>query len=169
LREIDNLPDSEFIFIIEDDDWYGSDYVASLLIALMTHDLAGESHFRYYNVSERSYYHCRNVHHAALCATAFRAALVPIIRSLIDEKDVYLDLRLWAQLNCSKHLQPTRHCVGLKGQAGRPGLAWGHQSHGFRPDPEGITLKRWLGNDAMEVLKVAIQSKARPRWRPRKS
>ena len=65
LRELGNLPDPEFIFIIEDDDWYGPDYLASLLVALTTHDLAGESHFRYYNVSERSYYHCRNVHHAA--------------------------------------------------------------------------------------------------------
>ncbi len=156
LREHDNLPDSEFVFIIEDDDWYGPNYVASLLIPLMTHDLAGESYFRYYNVSERSYHHCGNAHHAALCATAFRATLIPRILSVIDEKDVYLDLRIWAQLNCSKHLQRTGHCVGLKAQAGRPGLTWGHQPHGFRPDPNGVVLKTWLGDDAADVLNHTI-------------
>lgn len=162
LREIRKLPNSEFIFFIEDDDWYGPDYVASLLIALMTHDLVGESHSRYYNVSQRSYHHCGNTGHAALCATAFRAALIPRIVSLIKNSDVFLDLRIWADLSCSKFLQPTQHCVGLKGQAGRPGLTWGHRAHGFLPDPNGKVLKKWVGNDAAVVLKHGIHGFAAP-------
>jgi hypothetical protein len=156
LHEHDQLSNSEFVFFIEDDDWYGPNYVASLLIALMTHDLVGESHFRYYNVSECSYRHCLNTDHAALCATAFRATLIPHIASLIDESDVFLDLRIWSKLSCSKFLQPTRHCVGLKAQTGRPGLS-GHRSQSFCPDPHGTVLKQWFGNDAADVLRHAIK------------
>lgn len=156
LKEHSNLQNSEYVFFIEDDDWYGPHFVASLLIALMTHELVGESHHRYYNVTERSYHHCRNAHHAALCATAFRATLIPHILSLVDDNSAYLDLRIWARLHCSKHLQRTGHCVGLKAQAGRPGLTWGHQSDGFRPDPDGIVLKKWLGDDADIVLKHSL-------------
>jgi hypothetical protein len=156
LREHANCRDSEYVFFIEDDDWYGPDYIASLLVGLTSHDLAGESHHCYYNVSERSYYHCGNAEHAALSATACRAALIPDVLSLVDEKNVYLDLRMWNELDCSKHLQQTRHCVGLKAQAGRPGLAWGHQQDGFVPDRRGSVLRKWFGVDAQDVLKHAI-------------
>lgn len=156
LGELGKLGDADFVFIIEDDDWYGPNYVASLLIPLMTHDLAGESHARYYNVTERSYHRCHNAHHAALCATAFRANLIPQILSCVDDQNVLLDLRIWKQLNCSKHLQRTSHCVGLKAQRGRPGLTWGHQLHGFFPDPQGVVLKKWIGDDAADVIQDAI-------------
>lgn len=160
-----NRPDSEFVFFIEDDDWYGPHYLMSLLIALVSHDIAGESYARYFNVSERSYRYCYNAHHAALCSTAFRAVLIPQIIPLIADTDVYLDRRIWWDVDGRKHLQRTHHCVGLKGQDGRPGLAWGHRSceaHGFRPDPDGMVLKQWIGDDAKEVLKHAIRPSIRP-------
>ncbi len=157
LHELGEMPETEFVFFIEDDDWYGRNYLASLVVALMKHDLVGESYFRYYNVSEKSYHYCGNAHHAALCATAFRAALIPDVLALVDENDVFLDLRMWRQLKCSKHLQPTSHCVGLKAQVGRPGLAWGHKPNELRPDREGTLLKSWLGRDAPQALEFAIK------------
>ena len=112
--EAANHSGSEFVFFIEDDDWYSPNYLASLLIALTNHELAGESHSRYYNVAQLGYRHCLNADHASLCATAIRASLIPRIMSLIFDTDIYLDLRMWSVLDCSKHLQRTRHCVGLK-------------------------------------------------------
>jgi hypothetical protein len=156
LQEQCRIPGSEVVFVIEDDDWYGPDYVASLFTALVTYDLVGESCSRYYNVSRQSYHHCLNKHHAALCATAFRAALTPRVISCIDLDSIYLDLSIWGQLNCSKHLQRTNHCVGLKAQVGRPGLSWGHQSQAFHPDHNGAVLKKWVGGDAVDILKCAI-------------
>jgi hypothetical protein len=157
LREQARLAGSDFIFFIEDDDWYGPHYLASLLIALTSHELVGESHSRYYNVSDLSYHFCRNSQHAALYATAIRACLIPRIASLIDKQNIYFDRRIWEQLDCSKHLQPARHCVGLKGQTGRPGLGWGHRpSKSFVPDPQAIVLKEWLGGDASDALKYAL-------------
>lgn len=146
------LRGSEFVFMIEDDDWYGPHYVTSLMLALLDHDLAGESYARYYNVSQRSYYFCRNTSHASLCSTAFRAALIPRILPLIDDEDALLDIRIWSEIDCSKHLQRTRHSVGLKGQSGRSGLTWAHDSGRFRADPDGVILRQWLGRDANEVL-----------------
>jgi hypothetical protein len=161
LREQARLGGSDFVFFIEDDDWYGPHHLASLWIALTRHELVGESFSRYYNVSELSYHFCSNANHAALCATAIRATLIPQIVSLIDERDIYFDRRIWRRLDCSKHLQPTRHCVGLKGQAGRPGLGWGHRPSNFIPDPQAIVLKEWLGGDASDALKHALNPRPR--------
>ncbi|MGA8642310.1 hypothetical protein, partial [Candidatus Binatus sp.] len=66
-------------------------------------------------------------------------------------------------LDCSKHLQRTRHCVGLKAQNGRPGLGWGHSSLRFQSDPFAIVLKRWLGADAAAVLKHVNDLRTSPR------
>ena len=152
LLENERFADSEYVFVVEDDDWYSPNYLASLTIALLTADLVGEPHAPFYNVRYRSYAICPNAHYAALCATAFRASLIRDILPLIDSSDTELDRRIWEELDCSKRLQRTRHCVGLKGQSGRPGLSGGHIPDGFRPDPEGRLLRQWICDDAHEVL-----------------
>lgn len=152
LLEHSRLANSEYVFFIEDDDWYGPNYLASLAVGLMTHDLAGEPRAPYYNVRYRSYSICGNAHYAALCATSFRAKLISRILPLIDRGSTELDRRIWEQVDCSKHLQRTRHCVGLKGQGGRPGLCAGHVPTGFKPDPYGTVLRKWIRDDAAEVL-----------------
>jgi hypothetical protein len=157
LLEHDRIADSEYVFVVEDDDWYGPNYLASLSLGLMTHDLAGEPHAPYYNVRHRSYSVCANAHYAALCATAFRAKLIAKILPLIDPFNTELDRRIWERVDCSKHLQRTRHCVGLKGQGGRWGLCAGHVPTGFKPDPDGTVLGKWIGDDAAEVLLLGSQ------------
>lgn len=157
LNECARFADSEYIFVIEDDDWYGPNYLASLSVGLMTHELAGESPAPFYNVEHRSYSICGNVHYAALCATAFRPALIGKFLPLIDRGDTELDRRIWEQVDCSKQLQRTRHCVGLKKQGGRAGLSGGHVPRGFKPDPQGDMLRKWIGADAAEVLRMGCQ------------
>ena len=152
LEEHARFPDSEYVFVIEDDDWYGPHYLASRTVALMTHELVGEPHAPFYHVPHRAYKLCGNAHYAALCATAFRARLIAKVLPLVDIHDTELDRRIWEQVDCSRQLQPTRHCVGLKGQGGRPGLTGCHLPSGYTPDPHGTMLKRWIRDDAAEVL-----------------
>jgi hypothetical protein len=155
LREQQRLRNSEYVFIIEDDDWYGPNYLASLTVGLMTHELVGEPCAPFYHVSKRAYSVCGNVDYAALCATAFQSRLINKILPLIDPWDTELDRRIWTEVNCPKQLQQTRHCVGLKAQGGRPGLCNGHNGIGFTPDPYGTKLRKWIGDDAAEVLQVS--------------
>jgi hypothetical protein len=159
LREHSRLGDSEYVFVIEDDDWYGPNHIASLFIALLNADLAGEPRAPFYNVPYRCHSTCGNNHYAALCATAFRASLIPQILPLMDPNDTELDRRIWEQTRCSKHLQSTRHCVGLKGQGGRPGLCSGHVPIGYTPDPDGRVLRKWIHTDADEVLRMQIPTR----------
>lgn len=151
-REHERLRNSDFVFVIEDDDWYGPNYLASLAVGLMEHDLAGERRLPMYHVAGRAYRTCGNRNYATLCATAFRAAVIPQILPLIDRGDTSLDCRIWYRVRGSKLLRRTGHCVGLKGQDGRRGLSNGHSPAGFHPDPEGAMLAKWIGGDASEVL-----------------
>ena len=161
LFEHERLADSEYVFVIEDDDWYGPNYLASLVVGLMKSDLVGEPRAPFYHVTHRSYRICGNDYYAALCSTAFRAKLISKILPLIDRSNTELDRRIWELADCSKLLQRTRHCVGLKGQGGRPGLCNGHVFTGFRADPDGIVLKKWIQEDASEVLRLGSSLESR--------
>lgn len=141
----------EYIFIIEDDDWYAPHHIERLFSRLGDFDLVGESRAKYYNVAHRRYRQLNNRNHASLCQSAFHRKLIPLVLANLDT--TFVDMRLWAQAT-SKFLFPeSESCVGLKGQKGRKGIGMGHHPReNWGHDPDGRVLRSWIGADADEVL-----------------
>lgn len=143
----------DFVFIIEDDDWYALHHIERLLVPLMDFDVVGEARAKYYNVAHRKYRQLENRHHASLCQTAFRRSMIPLI--LRELETAFVDIRLWGKAT-SKFLFPeSESCVGLKGQKGRTGIGIGHFPRGeqWHSDPDGTVLREWIKDDAEEVLR----------------
>lgn len=154
LPVVTNLSPPQKVFIVEDDDWYGPRYLETLAPALDQVELVGERHCHYYHVGARVWKLCPNTNHASLCQTAFRSSLIPQIERLTCTQFALLDIRSWYEIDCSRRLFDTAHCVGLKGQKGRPGITTAHTPDGtFNSDPEGLKLVEWVGEqDAKEIF-----------------
>lgn len=146
---------SEFVFIIEDDDWYGPEYILNILPHLMEYDVVGERNARYYNVEHQCYKLCNNTEHASLCQTAFRGLVISELVRLIEEQSAFVDVRLWGR-PLKRKLLNTAHCVGLKGQGGRDGIGMGHRPRNhWAKDPDGSKLIEWIGpEDASGVFEI---------------
>ena len=145
---------SDFVAVIEDDDYYGPEYLETLCGHLKEVVIFGETPSRYYNVRHRM---CRSMaanRHASLCQTGFRVELTPMVQEacqLNRETDVFLWSRIHAE-HVSSRLCVGNHVVGIKGMPGRGGVGMGHYPQ-TRPsrwtdDPQLRVLRDWIGEDS---------------------
>jgi len=142
----------EFVFVIEDDDYYSPEYLARLIEPLRSADIVGETCAKYYNVAQRTYRRHKNCNHASLSQTAFRLSTVgPLLRRILPRRPKWIDMDLWADAKSNglrRVLQRTDFAVGIKGLPGRPGLGMGHRPSGYRADRRAQVLRHWLGRAA---------------------
>lgn len=91
---------SDKLLIIEDDEFYSPLYLEEMAWRLEVANLVGECNARYYNVRERRWEIQPNITHACLCRTGLKRPIYDLflesIRSSKRDKDVYVDIRLWA-------------------------------------------------------------------------
>lgn len=152
------------VLIVEHDDWYSPEHVATCVANLARAPLTGSRAQRYYNVSARAWITMKNVG-SALCNTALRAELVPELdraAALAHSLDsIGLDRIFW-EANLSAGLVTDQQTVvGIKGLPGRKGLGLGHRPHGrpgWHHDPRGDVLRQWVGADADAYLALAKRS-----------
>jgi hypothetical protein len=147
------VPDDAQLVIVEDDDWYARDWLATVARQLQGVDIAGECYARYYNVATRVARQLRNERHASLCATAVAGLGLRALRRLAEQAHQFIDLELWRQA-LRRRLFVGQRVVGIKGLPGRGGIGVGHGA-GFagRPDPAGLVLRSWIGVDAELYLR----------------
>lgn len=150
---------SKLVFV-EDDDWYGPQYIQTMSEWLEDNDIAGESRSRYYNIHTRRYKVNRNTAHCSLCQTGIRGDLISTALEHIGGSK-FFDQRLWKVAGSDRYVHATaEHCIGIKGLPGKRGLGYGHRlSSGERADPDGQILKKWIGDDA-EVYTGLVESTA---------
>ncbi|MEQ9407734.1 MAG: glycosyltransferase family A protein [Fuerstiella sp.] len=143
----------ERILIIEDDDYYGPDYLSVMSALLSRADLVGEFGAKYYYIDRRMWrHHVDREHHASLCRTGMTRAVLPLLQS-VTTNTVHpsVDLRLWEQWDGSTlawrdRAGTSRMCVGIKGGPGRSSR--GHRPAATAQADDGLQqLKRWLGPD----------------------
>jgi len=150
---------TEYVIIIEDDDWYAPDYCEKVLELFNRGkkiSLVGQADTIYYNVKTRRYFIHDNTLHTAWCQTAFKTAIIPSILQIchqcIRSKFTYVDLRCWRNLRCNKYIlkdQPPMN-IGMKAMPGRGGSVSGHyNSHDkrFIDDKDMTQLKSWMAED----------------------
>ncbi len=162
---------SDKILIFEDDDWYHPDYIGLMVGLLDLRPLVGGRYARYYNVAHRQWKIYANIHHASLCTTGFRSALLPMVRRILKESNFtrpenpqQLDGTLWKRSGIPdkfKLLLPkSPHVVGIKGMPGRSGLGIDHQRdelQSYEPDPSLVKLHAWIGEDANDYADYATR------------
>lgn len=148
--------------IIEDDDWYSSQYVEKCINELEHFHLYGQCGARYYNVKYRLYKQLNHTSHASMCSTAFTLDAVPTVLDVLERQESHHDMRLWrlhgtelGGLSWQAKLEPTVDVVGIKGMPGRVGIGMGHRMEkelvysGFAYDPDMSKLQEWVGSDYM--------------------
>jgi len=147
----------DVILIIEDDDWYGPNYIATMAGLLLQHDLVGESHARYYHVVMNRYKRLENKSHASFCQTGFTKKLLPLFKECLDG-DPYIDMRLWkagkkyGYLITDTEDKLQLHC-SLKGLKGRQGIGTGHDGNSsyYKTDKNYFHLIKWVGEENAKI------------------
>ena len=143
----------EYVFVIEDDDYYREDYIEAFMKLLQHYSAVGEGNAKYYNIAKRMYKEWNNYLHASLCQTAFKAEYLPIFDEAVNSGVLFMDCEFWRRLfqHNTKPLMIAHqnYVIGMKGLPGRFGIGAGHQpeEQGFKRDPDFRILKSWVGDD----------------------
>lgn len=145
------------IFIMEDDDWYGREYVEFLLPWLDQYDMVGLNLITYYHLLGRVWKTGKPKAHTALAQTAFTKRALAKLNEIctsghweVRERGI-VDRHWWHAFDGRKHLikeHPKLH-TGFKGLFGRAGIAEGHsaQSWGYKSDRDFAFIREQIGED----------------------
>jgi glycosyltransferase involved in cell wall biosynthesis len=145
---------SEFVAVIEDDDYYSPRHLENICKYLETAALVGEIPSRYYNVKHRMFRTMAANQHASLCQTGFRAELIPMVRE-VCKLNGPVDVCLWQEVRSNggifkQYLED--QVIGIKGMPGRAGVGIGHYPESrlsrWNADPQLRVLQDWIGDDA---------------------
>lgn len=153
------VPNGATLLIMEDDDAYLPEHIATMLSGLQRADLVGEKVARYYNVATRRYKELPSERHASLASTACRGAALAMLRKVCATGSRRIDMDLWHDFPGRKQLLHTANVVGIKGMPGRAGIGVGHLLNFGKPDRHGEVLREWLG----------VERAAEYRWYARRS
>lgn len=156
----------EYIFIIENDDYYAPKYIEVFLDFLKHAQMVGECDVTYVSLRSRGYKEMKNYQHASTCQTAFRRSYLPIFERAVHSGNQFFDIFLWntARLQGHKTLlfSGMNLCVGMKGLPGRSGIGVGHTDNDFIPDKDFIKLKQLIGpEDAKPYIQMVNSDKPR--------
>ena len=144
----------DIVLVIEHDDWYAPDHIATCVEQLRGVMACGSVWQRYYNVEHQCWIVMRNIG-SALCNTAFRRELIPAMQAAafgaFRTGKYSVDRMFWDSIaEQDWRLHEVDTVVGIKGLPGRAGLGLGH-----RPDKSrrwiydsGEKLREWIGGDA---------------------
>jgi glycosyltransferase involved in cell wall biosynthesis len=150
------LVETEYVAIIEHDDFYFPDYLATLMAHLAQDGvlIAGDDEQRYYNVATRQWQLYDNWRGGSLYQTGLRRETLPKLREAAEvcfaDNWRGVDARLWGLVPAQSSRTYRAHmAVGIKGLPGRPGIGIGHRPDETWNDDPGLTkLYEWAGEYA---------------------
>ena len=141
------------VLIMEDDDWYGPEYISTMAALLDAHEVVGISGTKYYYPGIPGYRDMGRGDHASLSQTGLRKSALPELLKAIPGDgtlpDCSIDLRLWKNCKGQGHLIPgdglKLHC-SIKGMPGRPGAGVGHDKRFYKHDKDLSKFHEWCGD-----------------------
>lgn len=153
---LDALPyvTGDAVVITEDDDAYLPRHLESCIQHLKDAKASGGGTLNYYNIQYRKWIKMRN-RGSALCQTAFRSELIPLMQQAAQEcwdRNSYgIDARFWQLAKGNVHSDQT--VIGIKGLPGTAGLGMGHRPKNdakrhWTNDPGFKKLREWIGDAA---------------------
>lgn len=143
----------EYIFFIEDDDWYAPNYLEQTLKEIGDYQLFGEGRAKYYHIPTRTYKTHINSNHASLCQTVIHKSVKDwLINYISTSHQIYVDLHMWRHAPVKRKVvvRDKSLCIGIKG-LGSVGLGNGHRRLRER-DEDLSVLKSWVGEDYKEFF-----------------
>lgn len=156
----------DFVFVIEDDDWYHQEYIETFVYLMQRYAVVGEGCNKYYSLRDRKYWTLGNHYHASLCSTAMKRMALPLLDEAINSGDLFPDISFWQK--CIEKWKLPRllalHLnlgIGIKQMPGRKGIGGGHSPNDtvFKSDPGYNILKEWVGaDDAAIYVKIMQES-----------
>lgn len=144
------------VFIIEDDDWYPSNYFEKM--DLNGHDFIGSCRSLYYHIGNRTYEYFHHPNHSSLFCTGFKISALQGFQ-WPEPQAVFLDLRLWRHAKRQNKkmrlfLDPLgvsiKHGIGVTGGSG-------HRRVLKHSDPALEFLKGKVDSEAFEFYKTLIK------------
>lgn len=157
-------PKSEYISIIQNDDFFSKNYLQVYLDLLKHCDIVGIANNRYYSVKIPGYKEMHNYSHSSLCTTAFKKSVLPLFYKAIHSGELYADIELWKLVNEKKLpsvlIRDSSLAVGMKNLPGRPGVGIGHHKTDYYFDPKLDKLRQWIGDDVELYRPIVEQLKA---------
>lgn len=161
LYALDATPDGGII-IIEDDEWYGPDYIQQRCKELQTVQLTGDRYrYRYSLANGGTWGISRNSSFSCLHSTAFRSDIKKKVYEVIAVSDKHdADVRIWNAVKADNNItycvqdNTKPYMVTIKawptGRAGTMGL---HRRPLGNNDTNGNKLREWLGDDFNRYFK----------------
>lgn len=146
----------DYIFTIEDDDWYRADYLEAMVYQLQRFPVVGQCFSRYFNIATREYKEWGNYLHCSLAETAFRKSELDRFERAVNSGDLFIDIAFWRIVNdegvsCMRFNHQGLAC-GMKGLPGRMGIGSGHvPDKTFTKDLSFKQLKTWVGEEDAKV------------------
>lgn len=148
LAGLERVTTADTVVIIEDDDWYGENWLRTIDSMRDTAELIGEKKAFYYHVPKRAYLQINNQAHASLCSTAVSGQAIETLKKVCKVRPKFIDVVLW-RMHANRALFDGSQVIGIKGLPGRNGIGVGHRPKmGFRLDESGEILKNKIGSDA---------------------
>jgi len=145
LAGLNVISDDENLVILEDDDYYASDWLSTVSEYLKDYELVGETLAKYYNIATKTGRQLRNDKHASLCCTAMRGNATKAFRKVCIPGTKFIDINLWNNFS-NKLLFISSKVVGIKGFEGRSGIGMGHsKDFSGTKDYNHSLLKLWIG------------------------
>lgn len=140
----------EYIFIIEDDDYYSPTYLETMISLLQLAPIVGEGIAKYYNLKVPGHKILYNYENASLCQTAFRKGYIPDFYKALHSGEKLFDLEFWNKIKLKKIpallLWNLNLSIGIKGMPGRSGITGqGHEDKGYYYDATFSKLKELVG------------------------
>lgn len=152
---------TDYVVIMEDDDWYSPFYCERMLNKLIEgkgYFLVGQGETIYYHLSGR-YMINKNQQHASFCQTAFRSSILNRIESACNRcyRSPFLDLEIWKSKVAKNIFTGEPLCIGIKGMPGREGTTkgWDKKYPRYSKDKNFQFLEKYIGSDVLQYKKIA--------------
>lgn len=157
LRDTIPLVETDLLLIIEDDEYYGPDYISTMVGQLEHAELVGERASKYYFPSHRKWMQYPSWHHVALCRMGWQRSVIPTaIEAVTGTDHRSVDLRIWNAWDGTRRVWvdtvgDMRLSVGIKGMPGRKCGVFSPPA-GSHDDFSGDKLRQMVGDDAQVYL-----------------
>lgn len=156
------------IVVMEDDDWYAPDHVATALAWLERYPLVGAAAMRIYALNLRAWWNSfmpDNPRRCVLGVTSMQRAFVPAALKLAEgfhKGSASWNRQLWIGQDPAPLTGMPCTCVSLRGLPaavhGRRHITTKHTNLARRdewvPDPQWARLREWIGTDAEQYIEL---------------
>ena len=151
---------SKPLLFIEDDEWYAPGYLHAQAALLKSYPMTGQRQSFKYNIRLMRYKIQSHPYACSLCTTGMIGDAITHFKHVIAKSPKLPDMAIWPRYRKSGYRYDGIMVAGIKCMPGRAGIDSGHEPNmrGI-DDPDGATLKRWIGNDAKRYLKYSDRVK----------